>query len=237
MELIRCKNKEESLSLSAKEISKYFFETKEEILFLSSGGSSLAILDLIDKDALSSKITVSVLDTRIGVEIKDENYYQLTQTNFFKIVKEKGVKFLDISDLRRESVKNSGDRWNVILKDWLKKHPEAKIIATLGMGTDGHIAGIMPFPLNQNLFDGLFKSEEKLFVFYEAIIKIAFPKRLTATFSFLKKIDRVISCINGEDKKEKLENLLGEEKYFDYEFPGILIRDLKNVSIFTDIKI
>jgi hypothetical protein len=37
MELIRCKNKEESLSLSAKEISKYFFETKEEILFLSSG--------------------------------------------------------------------------------------------------------------------------------------------------------------------------------------------------------
>jgi hypothetical protein len=79
MELIRCKNKEESLSLSAKEISKYFFETKEEILFLSSGGSSLAILDLIDKDALSSKIKVSVLDTRIGVEIKDRCRISLTK--------------------------------------------------------------------------------------------------------------------------------------------------------------
>lgn len=237
MELIRCKNKEESLSLSAKEISKYFFETKEEILFLSSGGSSLTILDLIDKDVLSSKITVSVLDTRIGVEIKDENYYQLTQTKFFKIAQERGVKFLDISDFGNQSVESAGERLSLIFKDWLEKNPKAKIIATLGMGSDGHIAGIMPFPLNQNLFDGLFKSEENLFAYYEAMIKTAFPKRLTATFSFLKKIDRVISCINGEDKKEKLGNLLSEEKYFDCEFPGVLIRDLKNVLIFTDIKI
>jgi len=51
-------------------------------------------------------------------------------------------------------------RYESSLFEWAKKHPEGKIIATMGIGFDGHTAGIMPYPENPETFARLFEDKE-----------------------------------------------------------------------------
>src|SRR3989344_588338 len=235
MNIISCKNKEEASKKAAEAIGEYFKENNDnEILFLSCGGSGIRMLNDIKSESLSSKLTVTMLDSRLQVEPQDENFYQLTRTDFYIRALQKRVRFLDVSLLRNLPLKEAGERFEAMLKNWLETHKGGKVIASIGMGPDGHIAGIIPFPEDQKTFDGLFKNETRLSLAYEVPSKNQFPNRLTTTYSFFSKIDRVVSYITGEDKRDRLLELAGKKAFPEYRFPGIILSKLNEVSIFTD---
>ncbi len=238
MNIIQCKNADEASKQAAKALEEAFDEYKDSnILFLSSGGSSLKILNNINPEVLTEKLIVTVLDTRLEVDLKDENYEQLAKTEFYKKAAEKGVQFLDSSAFQTLSLSEAGKNFDTLLKNWLANHQAAKIVATIGMGVDGHIAGIMPFPDDKKSFDSLFVDTNNLAVAYDVPSGGKFPKRLTVTYPFLSKIDRVVSYITGDDKRPKLLELAGKNFFSNNQFPGIILRKLNKVSIFTDLEI
>ena len=237
METTVLKNKEEALISAGKALTDFLkTNINNETLLLSSGGSSLAILNYVSPIVLSKKTTVTVLDTRIGVNRQDENFKQLSDTEFYKEAKNKGVQFIDVSHLSDLSPKEAGEEFDLILRNWMLSRIGAKIVATVGMGADGHIAGIMPIPDNKKLFNSLFADKEKLAVGYSASGKIKFPKRLTATKTFLSRADKIVTFISGEEKRDKLSALLSKKDFKEEEFPAVMLRQFSDVSIFTDIR-
>lgn len=167
---------------------------KQEVLFLSSGGSQLKLLEnpslkLVSK--LSKKLTISILDERWSREAVSNNFMQLQQTKFYNIALKKGCKFIPTIPEEKESLEEFGKRINNQFVHWFnkqyitqktkcmksksactigqKQRAESSLentkkivstkpyycIVTLGMGKDGHTAGIMPIK-DEHKFTHLF---------------------------------------------------------------------------------
>src|SRR6185369_6374499 len=107
------------------------------------------------------------------------------------------------------------------------------IIATLGMGHDGHTAGIFPYPENPDMFNKLFCGEP-LVVYYEATGKHQFPTRITTTVTFFKKIQIGLGFIKGQEKKQKFDLLKSNSENLE-SLPALAWREIKDVRIFTDL--
>src|SRR3989344_592734 len=151
---IFCDSEESVVLKEAKQyLNKKFAELKDRpLLFLSSGGSSLKLLDGVEKQNISSNITIGVLDERFSENEKVSNFAQLTETNFFKKAQTKGASFINSRIQKGEILQDLAVRFEKGLRTWKEKNPEGKIVITLGIGVDWHTAGIMPFPENKELF-------------------------------------------------------------------------------------
>lgn len=206
----------------------------KSVLLLTSGGSSFEILDYIEKENLSSKITIGIVDERVTENPEHSNFKQLQNLAFYKSAEESGVNFLDL-DLSSDDLKKSGEKFEGEIKKWEEKNPGGKIICTLGIGKDAHIAGIMPFPENKELFEELFENHQKQVVVYDAKGKNEHSLRVTVTNTFLRKVDLAVVFVKGEEKRNALKEVLeGQEKVF--EKPGRIIHNMKKVFVCTDLK-
>ena len=134
---------------AASALDKFFSEQKgSEFLFLSSGGSSLEILRHIDVSNFGPQSTIGVLDERYSQDPSINNLAQLAATDFFKAAIERGSQFIDTIVRPGESAEDLATRFENQLKDW-KNKTDGTIIASVGIGSDGHTSGIMPYPENR----------------------------------------------------------------------------------------
>lgn len=209
-----------------KKIDK-LINTGKPTLFLISGGSSLSVLDRIDPDSITSNLTISVVDERFSMDPKINNFCQLEQTKFFDRCIEKNVEIIGTRIHKGESLPKAVMDFDKRLHDMDDK----EIVALLGIGGDGHTAGVMPFPENEKLFSDLFLDEEWV-VSYDATGKNEFPLRFTTTLTFLKeKVDHAV--VFAKDKKEALE-LLNDESKKIHEVPAKVFFEMKDCEIFTE---
>ncbi|MBI2641965.1 MAG: 6-phosphogluconolactonase [Candidatus Wildermuthbacteria bacterium] len=224
MEIVRCKSKEEAKKSAGKKLNQLFLSHQHlPVLFLSSGGSALQLLDEIDTTCLPKNLTVGVLDERMDVEPKNSNRAQFKISPFFMKLQERNVPFHDLLS----------DEYSFFLST--EKYPDGKVIITQGVGADGHTAGIVPFPEDPKMFRQLFENEDRSAVVYEAEEKNEYPHRATATISFLRQeVDHSVVYMVGEEKREALERILADEGTL-YETPARIVREMQNVTIFTDI--
>lgn len=204
------------------------------ILFLSSGGSALQILDYLNPDLFTDKITISVLDERFSVDPSINNFAQLASTNFFSLITQRGVQIIDTRPIFQESQTDPANRFESELKNWVQNHPDGKIIATLGIGVDGHTAGILPFPEDPQLFQKLFIDTDHWVVAYDAGAKSIYPLRVTTTFPFLQKLNHAILFVKGLEKAPVLQKAYDKSDNYP-EVPGRLIKLLPSVHLFTDL--
>ncbi len=222
----------------AKAISNRLEENKDKnILLLLSGGSSLKVLDYVDQKVLGKNITITLLDERFTTNTEISNFLQLTKTDFYKKAKEEGVTFISAVCKDGESLEEASKRWENALRRWKESSlGDSLVIAIMGIGTDGHSAGIMPFPEDQNIFSDLFEKDEKWIVGYDAGNKNEFPLRMTATISFLKRmVDYGFMYASGEGKKEILKTILRTDEVAKY--PASVIHKMKNVELHTDTEL
>lgn len=216
MEVLRYKTKEEAKSAAIEELSRLFEKNQEPILFLCSGGSALELLDGLQ---IGADATVSVLDERYSTDPMVNNFAQV----FERIHPEH---FIDTRVRKGETLDQFAKRFEKELREWENKNPNGKVVITQGMGIDGHTAGIMPYTV--------FDDEKKWVVGYDAKERNEYPLRVTCTFTFLRQVDYSIAYITGEKKKEAFARVLAEEGTLE-ETPARIMRDIKNVKIFTDI--
>jgi len=208
-------------------------KTGQNVSLLLSGGSALGVLEYIGEDTLGDYLTIGMLDERFDSNNQNSNFIHLTKTKFFRRAKKTKSNFIDTSVKRNQTQKQLANYFEKSLRDWKNKNKNGIILATLGMGADGHIAGIMPFPENEKLFNKLFCGKNWV-TSYDAANKNLYPLRVTTTITFLKLISEGFAYICGKEKAANLKKITSHSKIS--ELPCRSLKQIKNLTIYTDIK-
>ncbi|OHA81496.1 MAG: hypothetical protein A2675_03440 [Candidatus Yonathbacteria bacterium RIFCSPHIGHO2_01_FULL_51_10] len=175
------------------------------LLFLS-GGSALTALDGITPESLSGLITITTLDERYDPTGRNANFVALSKAPFFRRAEMRGVQIVDTCVLVGESQTELADRMESEVRAWKTQYPQGVCIAIAGVGAEGHIAGMMPYPENPPRFAELFEGE-RWFIGYDAKNKNEFPLRVTATMTFLRKLTHVFAYIQQKGKEAAIEKM------------------------------
>ncbi len=204
----------------------------EQVLLLISGGSALKALEYIETMDWT-KVTIFFLDERYSIDNIDSNFSQLVQLDWWAKVRDLGVRFVDSRALFGEDLDAFTRRLDNDLKNWLETNPDGRKLAIIGMGQDGHVAGIFPYPEDVNKFSELFEGNN-LIVSHNVVGKNKFPWRVTTTFCFFKLLDKSYIYICGEEKREALTKLK-ENKLPKHEFPAGIFYNINEGLLVTDI--
>ena len=234
--IISTGSKQESIISAAINISN-FLDTaktkKQSVLFLSSGGSVLEILNNIPKENLGEFLTMGMLDERYSLLDSVNNFAQFTKLEFYANCLTSAVKFVDSRIQTNETSEQLCSRLNLAFHDWKVNNPKGLILLTLGLGSDGHTEGIMPYPEAPEFFKKTFIEAPEYFVSYNAGDKNPYPLRVTATFKIVLESELLILLANGIEKKPALIKAL--DANFDLATtPADIITKAKNAFIYTD---
>lgn len=237
MKLLHASGSNESITLGQKTINTILSENSgKPVLFLASGGSARAFLDGIEDQNLTSNITLGVLDERYSKDEGVNNYLQLLVTDFFERAEKNGVHIINTTIMRNERMDEMAERLESTLRSWVENNPDGVIIASMGIGPDGHTSGIMPYPEAVTLFNQLFEDPNKWVVAYHAQNKNPYPMRVTTTLTFLRKIDHAVVLVVGEEKEKALKKVLDQQGSLP-ETPARVIQEMKDVTLITSIKL
>lgn len=236
MDINRYNSKNEAAAEAGEHLNSILTENKKrQILLMLSGGSALSILDYVGQSALGENVTISVLDERFSQDPEINNFAQLQKSDFYTESLDADCSFFGTLPRAGETMESLAKRWEENLKNWRKENPKGIIIATLGMGADGHTAGIFPYADNRAEFEKLFLGEAWTAA-YNAGNKHQYADRITATLTFFKMIDFGLAFVCGPEKKEKLDAVAAKSGRVN-ELPALAWHEIKDVKIFTDISI
>lgn len=229
------KNSEDAADFFAKDISRKLKEFRDierrDVLFLTSGGSSLTVLDRIAPEVIGPYLTIGIFDERFDPTNKSSNYAQFRKTDFYKSAVQRGCRLIDTSTGKNQTMEDLANAYENELRSWRARHPRGAIMATLGVALNGHTAGIMPFPEDPPKFHELFE-RERWIVAYDAKRKDVFNLRVTTTFTFLRYVDIVGVYVVGK-KKGKIFRALIEENN-PAVLPASIIKTLPRGAVYTD---
>ena len=200
------------------------------ILLLLSGGSAFDILPYVSSEVLGEHLTVGVLDERCTQDEQKNNFLQLSETDFFEQLIWHDVSVIDTSMEPGETCEEMAERFDGALRTWQEAHPNGVLLATMGIGPDGHTAGILRVK-DDAMFDG-----DAWVVGYHVPLEVnPHTERVTTTYTFLREvIDAVVVYAVGEEK-QKWICALEEDRDVLKTVPARIIKDMKHVQIFTDI--
>lgn len=202
-------------------------------LLMLSGGSAFRLIDGVPADALCPHLTICMLDERFSADEAISNFSQLAKTGFFARAKETGCAFIDTRVLPGETLAMLAKRFEGGLRAWREGNPDGSVIATMGMGPDGHTAGIMPFPDEPGRFDALFEGGGWA-VGYDASGKSEHPLRVTVTNAFLRsEVAHAVAYVSGEGKRDALSRALSEGPLNDV--PARIMHSMRDVGLHTDV--
>ena len=200
------------------------------ILLLLSGGSALEILEEILPEALSEKLTISLLDERFSQDKKINNFSQMQTTSFYELALAKNCNVIGTLPRLNENISEFAKRIEQALQKWVSENINGKIFVTLGMGPDGHTSGIFPVP-DETEFKNLFENENWV-TGYTAPHK--YSERVTTTITFFRLIDEAFALVCGIEKKSVMDKISeGKEKI--NILPALAWKKIKKITIFTDI--
>lgn len=206
------------------------------VLLLLSGGSAFSFLEGIPADMCGPHVTIGMLDERFTKDDAGNNFAQFSRTSFYAYASIVGVSFIDTRVVSEETFKEFSARFAREIRDWKNKYGDGMIITTMGIGADGHTAGIMPFPENPELFQALFDDKQKLVAAYDAGVKNQYPLRITVTLSFLRTyVDEAILYAVGEEKRNALDRIFADDGLLA-DTPARIIREMKRVHVFNETK-
>lgn len=227
MQIIRTDNPEqEVINLLEEKLQTY---KNQPILLLLSGGSWLSIYDKVRVNDFDKRFTVGMLDERFSQDEKINNFAQFKQTKMYQEALQKGVGFIDTEVQVTETLADLAIRFERSLRLWRAQNPNGIIVATMGMGTDGHVAGIF------STLDTATIPEDNWVVGYEVSESVnEFTKRVTVTPYFLThEVQQTICYVIGKDKCAVLEQVLSEAET-TINYPVKIWQEMKDVILFTN---
>lgn len=226
MEIIKTSNPgAEAINLLNKKILE---NKKTPILLLLSGGSWLDLYKNLNFTNFNSTLTVSVLDERYSPNEEENNFSQLTKIGLIASAIEKDAKVID-TRVRKESLQELTERFETELKKWRQENPNGIIIATMGMGNDGHTAGIFS-PLFDN--DKLNDSWVRGYCFDKTIN--VFNNRVTVTpFFLINQVQTAIIYVNDGEKCQILNLIINNKGGLNSKLPAQVWKNMSQVTLVT----
>ncbi len=210
------------------------------VLLLFSGGSALSLVDGLDRSLLDRRVTLAVLDERFTEEEQGNNFAKLMSRPLFTVVKEQGVRTIGTIVHEGELLDGFADRFDAALHKWRTEHPEGVIIATMGIGNDGHTSGVLPYPDAPDEFAVLFEGESWVVGYDATVERNAWPLRATTTLTFLREqVHEAIVYVVGQGKQEAFSRVTAKESERESlcELPAAIIQEMPSVHLYTDLSI
>ena len=228
---------QEAYTAAAQMLNRQLQRTSGPVLLLCTGGSAITLVNEIDQATLPNDITISVLDERYSEDPTVNNCALLLETDFGKRVLKQKIPFIDTRVQNGEAMEELGDRFEKSLKDWKTTHPNGTILATMGLGDDGHISGVLPFPENAEHFYHLFLHDTRWVAAYDGEGKNPHRYRVTTTLAFLRDfVDTAIVLVTGSKKRIALKQALASGIDL-HVIPSRILNHFRNALIYTDIRI
>ena len=198
---------------------KHELETGKKVLWFVSGGSNIEVtVNILDQmsEELTQNLSVMLIDERYGQPgHADSNWQQLMQAGLTPKRAHLMPILLSNSDLDRTAMHYNNTAAQAFAENDVS-------IAQIGMGPDGHIAGILPH-------SPAAKATQQLAVGYEHE-----PfKRLTLTFAAIEMIDTIYLLSYGESKRDALIRLR-DEGLSPEEQPAQFLKQLPEVYLYND---
>lgn len=235
MELVHSKSAKELVQVAADTLSRELMvKADRTTLLLISGGSSLKVLDSMNDASVRSNIQIAQVDERWTTNEKELNSALFKKTKFAKRLAERGVPFVPMDTISGGTVEESAKRYEEYLKRWRGAFQNGVVIGLFGIGTDGHIAGVMPFPEEKTLFEETFLNTRRWTVGYETGGRGNFPIRMTLTLHYLlQEIDASVVYACGEEKRGAIQKILSPDGTLA-ETPARVLNEMRGVHLFTD---
>jgi len=213
-------------------------EQDKDILLMLAGGSAFAVYDAILPQLLSSHITIAMTDDRFSREMDINNSHVLQATDFYNEIINADTYYISTEVWNEQTPEELAKRFEYGLRQWREEFPKGVVVVVFGVGEDGHTAGMIPgggtSGAKEFSFAELFENTEKWVVGYTTSNN-EYHERITITMPFIRKyVDHAVTFISGEKKRLALERLSGEKGSL-IKTPARILRELKNVEIFTDI--
>lgn len=191
----------------------------KRVLWLVSGGSNIAasvhLMQNLD-DQLTKNLTIMPVDERYGsVGHADSNEAQLMAAGFDK--KQAHVIHILQPD---SSFQATADRFDKLARQAFSNNDI--IIAQLGMGADGHIAGILPHSAAVTSPDLVAAYASQPY------------QRLTLTHHALKRLSAAYVLAFGPDKQAALDQLTAKMVPYSDQ-PAQILKELPEAYVFTDM--
>ena len=192
---------------------------EKRILWLVSGGSNIpASVEVMDSilPSLSAQLSIMPVDERFGPEgHADSNWASLFKAGF----NAKRATLLPVLQ-KNKTFQQSVQHYKQLVKQAFATHDV--IVAQLGIGPDGHIAGILPnSPASRETAELVCGYQSEPY------------KRLTLTFPALMHITDAFVFAFGENKEQAIVNLRDKQLALT-EQPAQILKDLDKVCIYND---
>lgn len=188
------------------------------VVWLVSGGNNVAlqvaIMQAIRQQASSElpRLTILPIDERYGLSgHTDSNYAAMQRVGF-----DPGV--ADWPDVLAEDLDFAATTTTYKQRVTALFDEADTIVATLGIGTDGHIAGVLP--------QSPAAASSELVVGYPANFQ-----RMTVTLAGIKSIDQAFVIARGQDKAPIIERLQEQPNISPVDFPALALYELSDCTV------
>ncbi len=233
MELHKYATKDEATAGAGEKLHQLLMSNKDKpVLLLLSGGSALSILDYVSKQGTGDHLTIAMIDERFSNNTTINNFAQFQKTDFYTFALEMETNFFGSLPRKDETKEMLATRLENNIKNWKTENSSGVIFAVLGMGADGHTAGIFPI-VDENKFNSLFNSESWVTSYTTPEENIC-RERVSAILSLLKIFDSTIVFVCGQDKKQKFDFVTKKLGTINL-LPALVWHEMNNVEVFTDI--
>lgn len=187
----------------------YKIVNPKTVLFLSGGSTPKPLYELLAKEARIHPGAAALVDERQGKPMHaDSNERMLFDTGLLGYFEKANIAWYRILKENADRVQITQDYDETVR---FLTFQFAKSVALMGIGADGHTAGIAPN--RQRFHNPLFDMREReryVSSFADPIEmeKGGFGERITITFAGLSQMDCFLVLVFGENKKEALEKML-----------------------------
>ncbi len=170
------------------------------VLFLSGGSTPKNLYKVLKEEGTLQVGAAAMVDDRYSFHQEYSNEPMIRDSGIEDYFQEKNIPFYKILEFgvgKEESTKKYSETVSFLLNHFTKS------VAVMGIGEDGHTAGILPGVVSNSEF-------VESFHFQDLEIK----DRITLTFRALSMFDRLILLVFGEEKKKALDLMfsLGSEE-------------------------
>ncbi|MBI3955521.1 DUF359 domain-containing protein, partial [Candidatus Gottesmanbacteria bacterium] len=217
------------------------FNQKKRVLIFMSGGSSVNLYAkladwIASKKIIGGYLAIVQVDERFQpfhgkskLQIPNSknneqiNACMIAKTGLWDVCQVKKIPYYLVS--QEGLLAEAADSYNKIISDLFKKYDYK--IAVLGIGEDGHTAGLLPgYRQKWDL--------PRFVAGYENNGK--FNKRISLTPKVLKSLNYAVVIAVGAKKRNAIERLLKKDADTDLNnFPAAIINNMRNTNLYTDL--
>jgi 6-phosphogluconolactonase/glucosamine-6-phosphate isomerase/deaminase len=233
MNIIKVKNPQEGLEVCRRLL--YEKVSKNTALFLSGGSTPKILYEILAKEKLLKAGAVALVDERYFTNLKhktenlnkDTNEFMIKQTGLVKYLEESKTRFYPT--LEDKNIQESTRDYDETVRFVFNYFP--KSIGILGVGVDGHTAGLPAGTQNSKLKT---EKETELVTNFNDF-PAAQKERITLTFLGLSRLDEIIVLVFGKDKKKALRFMFKTGSIVEIPSRFLNIKEITNrVTLITD---